>query len=117
MINLIIIFFLTLPLQASMGDCFTCHRDLLPNLQADKRHIAMKTCIECHSANETPTLECGDKCFSCHTEEDLDSDEIKEHQVIQKCRECHVDAIHELFDTSRSFDQSQNESLQDFLQK
>ena len=113
--NLITILIFTLSLYANMGDCLTCHPKLLPNINEDKRHSAMQSCIECHSASKSATLECGEKCFSCHSKEDLDAQEIKEHLVIEECRECHVDAVHDLFDTSKSFDQSQGESLKDFL--
>ncbi len=113
--NLIIILFLTLSLSADMGNCLTCHPKLLENIKDDARHSPMQSCIECHSANKTGTLECGEKCFSCHSAEDLDTDEIKEHLVIEECRECHINAVHDLFDTSKSFSQSQSESLQDFL--
>ncbi len=113
--NLISMLFVTLSLYANMGDCLTCHPKLLTNIKEDKRHSAMQTCIKCHSANETSTLDCGKKCFSCHSKEDLEPQEIKEHQVIEECRQCHVNTVHDLFDTSKSFDQSQSESLQNFL--
>ena len=113
--NILLIIFLVFNLYANMGDCLTCHPKLLPTIDTDARHTAMKSCIKCHSASEKPVLECGDKCFSCHSKEDLDADEIKEHAIIEECRKCHVDAIHNLFDTSKSFNQSQPESLQDFL--
>ncbi len=110
-----IILFLSFSLCADMGDCLTCHPKLLPTIKEDKRHKAMLTCIECHSANKTATLGCGEKCFSCHSQEDLEPQNIKEHAVIQECRKCHVDVINDLFDSSKSFDQSKVESLQDFL--
>ncbi len=113
--NLIVLLFLTFSLYASMGDCLTCHPKLLPTINEDKRHSAMQSCIECHTANKSAVLECGEKCFSCHSKEDLNAGEIKEHLVFEACRECHVDAIHDLFDTSKSFNQSQSESLKDFL--
>ena len=113
--NLIILIFLIFNLYGDMGDCLTCHPKLLPSIDTDNRHVAMKSCIKCHSASKKPVLECGDKCFSCHSKEDLEADEIKEHRVIEECRKCHVDAIRDLFDSSKSFDQSHTESLQDFL--
>jgi len=115
--KLMIVLFVNLSLYAGMGDCLTCHPKLLPTIKEDKRHTAMQTCIECHSANKTGVLECGEKCFSCHSEEDLDAEEIKEHSVIQECRECHVDVVHDMFDTSNSFNQSKPETLKDFLIK
>ena len=115
--NFTIILFLTVSLYANMGDCLTCHPKLLANINEDDRHKPMQTCIECHSANKSGTLECGKKCFSCHSEKDLETEEIIEHLVIQECRECHINAIHDLFDTSKSFNQSQNESLKNFLIK
>jgi len=113
--NLILLLFFTLSLHANMGNCLSCHPQLLSSIEKDARHKPMQTCIECHSANETGVLECGEKCFSCHSEKDLDADEIKEHRVIEECRECHINAIHDLFDRSKSFNQSQSESLKDFL--
>jgi len=98
-----------------MGNCLSCHHKLVKNIETDSRHVAMKSCIECHTPSKSEALECGDKCFSCHSKEDMDDEEVKEHKVFEECRECHVNAVHDLFDTSKSFNQSQPESLQDFL--
>ena len=108
---------LSFSLFGSMGDCLTCHPKLLPDLQNDDAHKPMQTCIKCHSKNETTATECGDKCFKCHTKEDMESGDILEHKVFEECRECHVTKIHKIFDPSTSFDQSHQESLQDFLLK
>ncbi len=113
--NLFFILLFTIALYADMGNCLSCHPKLLATISEDDRHRPMQSCIECHSPNKRGTLECGEKCFSCHSEEDLDAQEIKEHLVIEECRECHIDAIHDLFDTSKSFNQSQSESLKNFL--
>jgi len=112
---LITILFLVLFLYGDMGDCLTCHSRLLPNINEDERHSPMQTCIKCHSANKTGVLECGEKCFSCHSKEDLSDGNIEEHLAIEECRECHINVIHDLFDATKSFDQSQSESLKDFL--
>ena len=104
-------------LFASMGDCLTCHPKLLPNIQNDDRHTGMQSCIKCHEKNKDSTLECGEKCFSCHAKEDMDDENIPEHKVFEDCRECHVTQIHRMFDTSTSFDQSHQETLEDFLLK
>jgi len=108
---LIFILLLSLGLFAEMGDCFKCH----PSLKNDGVHGGMSSCIKCHSKSKSDATECGDKCFSCHTKDDMDVENIYEHEVFEDCRECHVTKIHNIFDTSTSFDQSHPETLQDFL--
>ncbi len=111
----ITILLLSLSLLAEMGDCLTCHPKLTSDIQNDTRHKPMKTCIKCHTKNESSVLECGDKCFKCHKKSDMEDENIPEHRVFEDCRECHVTKIHKMFDPSSSFDQSHQESLQDLL--
>jgi len=113
--KLIILFTISLSLYANMGDCFTCHPKLIKGIDTSKEHRPMLSCIKCHSPNKKSVLECGEKCFSCHAQEDLDPKNIPEHQVFEDCRECHVNAKKKLLDITNSFDQSQVESLKDFL--
>ena len=98
-------------LFGNMGDCFRCH----PQLQNDKVHDGMKTCIRCHSRGKSLIPECGAECFSCHTKNDMDLDTIAEHEIFEKCRECHVTKIHKMFDPTTTFDQSHQETLQDIF--
>ena len=115
--TLIFLLIFSLSIFASMGDCFTCHPKLVPNIENDDKHKPMQTCIKCHTKNDSMATECGDKCFKCHTTQDMDSENIPQHKVFENCRDCHVTQIHKIFDTSTSFDQSHQESLQDFLLK
>ncbi len=111
---LLISIFLT-STYASMGDCFTCHPNLIKGIDTDKDHKPMLTCIRCHSPSKASVLECGKKCFSCHKEEDLVPEEIPEHRVFEDCRECHVDAKKKLLDITNTHDQSHVDTLKDFL--
>jgi hypothetical protein len=115
--TLFLIVFLSFSLFGSMGDCLRCHPKLLPDLQNDKRHKPMQTCIKCHEKNKDSTPECGDKCFSCHTKDDMQYGEVAEHKVFEDCRECHVTQVENIFNPAISHDQSHKESLQDFLLK
>lgn len=97
------------------GDCLTCHPKLVPTIHEDKRHSPMLTCINCHSADPNSMAECGSDCFSCHPMSKIYATKVAEHDVIQACRDCHVGANEKLLDIATPFDQSQNESLKDFL--
>ena len=105
----------TLYLCASMGNCLDCHPKLAKDIQNDKKHVVMKGCVECHTPNEKPTLECGDKCFSCHSKEDMDVEEIPQHKVFEECRECHEIKTQHIFNPTQNFEQSHRNSLQEFL--
>lgn len=105
----------TFTLLACTGDCLTCHPKLIPTINEDLRHKPMLTCINCHSANPDSMAECGDDCFSCHSITKINAVNVREHDVIQECRDCHVGADEKLFDTSNTFDQSNSETLKDFL--
>ena len=102
-------------LLACTGDCLTCHPKLVPTINTDLRHKPMLTCINCHSAEPNKMAECGADCFSCHPMTKINEAKVKEHDVIQKCRDCHVGIDEKVFDTSKSFNQSHDESLKDFL--
>jgi len=114
---IIIISLFTLTLFACTGDCLTCHPKLVPTINEDLRHKPMLTCIECHTAEPNTMAECGDDCFSCHPMSKINKPNIRAHDVIQACRDCHVGENEKLFDSSSTFDQSQGESLKDFLIK
>lgn len=102
-------------LLACTGDCLSCHPKLIATIEQDLRHKPMLTCINCHSANPDSMAECGSDCFGCHPMAKIYATKIPEHDVIQSCRDCHVGAIEKLFDTSKTFDQSKDESLKEFL--
>ena len=114
-IFLLLIF--TTSIFACTGDCMTCHPNLVPTINEDLRHKPMLTCIECHSANPNKMADCGADCFACHTKSKIDKPNVREHDVIQECRDCHVRMKEELFDVSKSFNQSHTETLKDFLSK
>jgi len=113
---LIIISIFSFSLLACTGDCFTCHPDLLKNIENDNRHIAMKTCINCHKANPESMSECGPDCFGCHTKEKIAKGNIKEHKIIEDCRNCHMkkNMIDLNFDGSNNT--SKKTTLKDFLE-
>lgn len=104
-------------LLACTGDCMSCHPKLVPTINEDERHKPMLTCINCHSADPNKMADCGADCFACHSMTKIYEANVKEHDVIQSCRDCHVKAKEKLFDTSNSFNQSQVESMKDFLLK
>ena len=107
----------TFSLFACTGDCLTCHPKLVPTINEDLRHKPMLTCINCHSANPEKMGDCGADCFACHSMTKINAANVREHDVIQGCRDCHVGADEKIFDISKSFNQSQNEALKDFLLK
>jgi len=94
---LILLFTLTLALFSCTGDCLTCHPNLVPTIDEDKRHKPMLTCIKCHSANPNSMADCGSDCFACHPMSKINGLGIKEHDVIQGCRDCHVKMKEALF--------------------
>ncbi|MBU1657910.1 hypothetical protein KKG72_02525 [bacterium] len=102
-------------LFACTGDCLSCHPDLVPTINEDDRHRPMLTCISCHSADPNKMADCGADCFACHSMKKINGAGVKEHDVIQGCRDCHVGADEKLFDISNTFNQSNKESLKDFL--
>ncbi|EHP30419.1 hypothetical protein SMGD1_1896 [Sulfurimonas gotlandica GD1] len=114
-ITLILLF--TYLLLACTGDCLTCHPKLVPTINEDLRHKPMLGCIKCHSAEPNSMAECGDDCFSCHPMAKINKANVREHDVIQSCVDCHVGANEKIFDNSIKYDQSQSESLKDFLTK
>jgi len=71
------------------GDCMTCH----PKLKGSKDHIALTTCIKCHTPASKKLFEfgssnnegCGDNCFDCHKEWPKDGN----HAPMLKCENCH----------------------------
>jgi hypothetical protein len=76
------------PLFACNGDCFSCHPQLLENL--DSNHKPMLSCKNCHLGGGVAA--CGADCFECHKIENI-SFEIVEHRVIESCRECHMKGL------------------------
>lgn len=100
---------------ACTGDCLTCHPKLVPTIKVDVRHMPMLECIECHSAEPNSMAECGDDCFGCHPMSKINDANVAQHDIIQTCVDCHVNADKKLLDISSSYDQSQGESLKDFL--
>ncbi len=72
------------------GDCMTCHPALLKNINHDKRHKPMMTCIKCHSADPAKMGDCGSDCFACHPIAKIEGARFKEHSVIRGCRDCHM---------------------------
>ena len=114
---LILIFIITFDILACTGDCLTCHPKLIPTINEDLRHKPMLTCIKCHTADPNSMAECGDDCFSCHPMSKINKPNIREHDVIQACRDCHVGEDEKVFDNTIKYNQSQSESLKDFLIK
>lgn len=83
-------FILLLPLWGCTGDCMTCHPALLKNIDTDKRHKPMTTCIKCHSADPAKMGDCGSDCFACHPIAKIEGAKVAEHAVIRECRDCHM---------------------------
>jgi len=110
-----LILMLSLSLFGEMGDCLSCHPKLASDIENDARHKPMKTCIKCHTKNESSVLECGDKCFKCHSKVDMDDENIPQHKVFEECRKCHVTKIHEIFNPTLEQDQSHQDLLKDVL--
>lgn len=90
--QILITFFLIFTIQAlgCTGDCMTCHPALLKNIDFDKRHKPMTTCIKCHSADPAKMADCGSDCFACHPVTKIEGKGIEEHRVIRECRDCHM---------------------------
>ncbi|MGE4267950.1 MAG: cytochrome c3 family protein [Deferribacterales bacterium] len=70
------------------GDCMTCH----PKLKGSKDHVALTTCIKCHTPTNKKLFEfgsssegCGDNCFDCHKQWPKDGN----HAPMLKCESCH----------------------------
>lgn len=94
---LLFILAFTLGGYACTGDCLTCHPNLVPTIEEDKRHKPMLDCINCHSPEPNKMADCGADCFACHPISKINGLGIKEHNVIQECRDCHVKLKQELF--------------------
>jgi hypothetical protein len=80
---------LTSMLLSCTGDCFSCHPQLLENL--DTNHKPMLLCKNCHLDTGSAS-QCGADCFECHKSESISTD-IEEHKVIDNCRECHLKKV------------------------
>ena len=73
------------------GDCITCH----PKLKGDKDHLALVTCIKCHTPSDQKTdifsfgggsnEACGNDCFQCHNQWPQDGN----HAPLDTCQDCH----------------------------
>jgi len=72
------------------GDCMTCH----PSLKGDKDHLALVTCIQCHTPSAEQKLfefgggsaeECGNDCFQCHNNWPQNGN----HAPLDTCQDCH----------------------------
>lgn len=113
--HLALLIFFNLVLLACTGDCLSCHPKLVKTIDTDARHKPMLTCINCHSANPNKMADCGADCFACHSMKKIYAAKVKEHDVIQSCRECHMNAADKLFNMSKSLNQSNDESLKNFL--
>ena len=86
-----IFFLIFLPsLFSCTGDCFSCHPQLLENID-ETNHKPMLLCKNCH-LDTGSTSQCGADCFECHREESISRD-ILEHRAIDDCRECHLKKI------------------------
>ncbi|MCX6061528.1 MAG: hypothetical protein NT103_04680 [Campylobacterales bacterium] len=68
----------------------TCHPALLKNIDSDKRHKPMTTCIKCHAANPEKMADCGSDCFACHPVAKIEAARVPEHAIIRECRDCHM---------------------------
>lgn len=112
---IILILFFAVSIFACTGDCLSCHPKLVPTINEDLRHKPMLTCINCHSSNPNKMADCGADCFGCHPMSKIYKAKVKEHDIIGECRDCHVGAKEKLFDVATSFNQSQVESLKDYL--
>lgn len=93
----------------------TCHPVLLKNIDADKRHKPMMTCIKCHSANPAKMAECGSDCFACHPVAKIEGSRVAEHAVIRECRECHMKLKTSLQPENTPKGESLMPTLRDFL--
>jgi len=96
------------PLFSCTGDCFSCHPQLLENIDAN--HKPMLLCKKCHQKS-TGVSQCGADCFECHSEESISRD-IVEHKVIDNCRNCHLKKS--IF-KEKSFSPFGNSDLRQFL--
>jgi len=105
--SLIFLIFLT-PLFACTGDCFSCHQNLLKNI--DSNHKPMLLCKKCHQKS-SGVSQCGADCFECHSEESISRD-IVEHQVIDNCRDCH---LKKMFLKEKNFSPFNGGDLRKFL--
>ncbi|XOB66313.1 hypothetical protein ACMC5R_06015 [Deferribacteres bacterium DY0037] len=73
------------------GDCMTCH----PQLEGDKDHLALTTCIQCHKPVSEQIFQlggggsekCGNDCFQCHNQWPQNGN----HAPLDTCRNCHDD--------------------------
>jgi len=112
---LFIIFIVGIQAFGCTGDCMTCHPALLKNIDFDKRHKPMTTCIKCHSANPAKMADCGSDCFACHPVAKIEAARVAEHAVIRECRDCHMKLKASVqMDTSPK-GQSSQPTLRDFL--
>lgn len=105
----------TLPMWGCTGDCMTCHPALLKNIDADKRHKPMTTCIKCHAANPEKMADCGSDCFACHPVAKIEGVRVAEHAVIRECRDCHMKLKPSLSIDPLPQGQSVQPMLRDFL--
>lgn len=103
------------PLLGCTGDCMSCHPSLLKTIDVDSRHMMMKTCIRCHTANPEKMAECGSDCFACHPVAKIEGIRVAEHQVIRECRDCHMKLKTSLSIDSVPKGQSLMPTLRDFL--
>jgi hypothetical protein len=93
----------------------TCHPALLKNIDTDKRHKPMTTCIKCHSADPAKMGDCGSDCFACHSITKIEGARVAEHVVIRECRECHMKLKPSLDINTFPKTQSTQPMLRDFL--
>ena len=108
---LLFILSLSVGILACTGDCLTCHPNLVPTIQEDKRHKPMLTCITCHSAIPNSMADCGSDCFACHPMSKINGLGVKEHEVIQGCRDCHVAMKQELFGINKKNESTLKDAL------
>ncbi|MGA9045667.1 hypothetical protein [Sulfuricurvum sp.] len=113
---MLIVFLGTLSAFGCTGDCMTCHPALLKNIDSDKRHKPMITCIQCHSANPAKMADCGSDCFACHPVAKIEGVRVAEHAVIRECRDCHMKLKTTLNLNNGPTGQSVAPTLRDFLQ-
>jgi len=93
----------------------TCHPALLKNIDSDKRHKPMQTCIKCHSANPEKMADCGSDCFACHPVAKIEASRVAEHAVIRECRDCHMKLKTSIQMEMLPKGQSSQPTLRDFL--
>lgn len=113
--TILLLFIFLLPLWGCTGDCMTCHPALLKNIDADKRHKPMQTCIKCHSADPAKMADCGSDCFACHPIAKIEGSRVAEHAVIRECRDCHMKLKVNLDLGNAPKGQSVMPTLRDFL--